>query len=248
MSKVRGDDQVVISEVAPTPPDEGGSRSPWAPEQRPQSAVEMLWPSAYLNRTELSCIYHQGSFQFIFSQKFCCTSPRRTTRNFPQSQLIILSTYHLAGNLWQKSTARISSFLNDLRGCCLHLEILQWKSTAIIFLVSTYHLFNLHILEQLCYKVNEEKIIGFANLNRSFATSSAHNCIVSGKLSLVLLIIRRFEKAHQAGRIKEPTERYLLSLQGLEHLKQPRILVVISPRKTGCNIHQLYYLICFLKT
>ena len=53
MSKVRGHDQVVISEVAPTHLDERGSRSPWAPEQRPQSliwtgrAVEMLWPSKY---------------------------------------------------------------------------------------------------------------------------------------------------------------------------------------------------------
>ena len=50
LSKTRGCDQVVTSNVAPTPQDQGGSRSPWDPEQRPKSlvlagrAVEMLIP------------------------------------------------------------------------------------------------------------------------------------------------------------------------------------------------------------
>ena len=121
--------------------------------------------------------------------------PKSTARNSLVSSYLLLnlsSGGNSAAEIHSENfpSLNLSSLQLIIFSTYQQAEILLRKSPARISQVSTY-------LEQLGYKGNEEEIIGSANLNRS--RNPCHSYIGSAKLSLILLTIRWFEKAPQAG-------------------------------------------------
>ena len=189
----------------------------------------------------LKSFYHTTASYKItckLEQNPCHSSIGSANLNRTLATTWLFSMYNLAEipRLKSTGTTRISLFSTYL---LLNLSSGKNSVTARIFLVSTYHLLNVSSGSNSAAEIHREilpslnlsssradllqskqrEIIISDNLNRS--QNPCHNNIGSVKISLILLIIRWFEKAQQAGGRR--TNTFWASLQRLKRLKRPKI-------------------------